>query len=86
MYIRVALQRVAEHLLSLQKHENEFNETVALRELYKFIERYLTEVSSSQLWTKSYTHLIDKQTDRWLYHKTNNLCFYVNSKILTVKV
>lgn len=31
--------------LSFQKHENEFNEAVALRELYKFIRRYFTEVS-----------------------------------------
>uniref|UniRef100_A0A669BEE4 Plexin-C1 n=1 Tax=Oreochromis niloticus TaxID=8128 RepID=A0A669BEE4_ORENI len=29
-----------------KKHENEFNEAAALKELYKFIERYFTEVSS----------------------------------------
>lgn len=28
-----------------QKHENEFNEAAALRELYKFIQQYFTEVS-----------------------------------------
>lgn len=39
-------QRMDEYLLSFQKHENEFNEAVALRELYKFINRYFTEVSS----------------------------------------
>ncbi|KAM6961556.1 plexin-C1 [Tautogolabrus adspersus] len=27
-----------------KKHENEFNETAALRELYKFIQRYFTEI------------------------------------------
>ncbi|XP_010784071.1 plexin-C1-like [Notothenia coriiceps] len=27
-----------------KKHENEFNESVALRELYKFIQRYFTEI------------------------------------------
>lgn len=32
---------------SFQKHENEFNEAGALRELYKFIEKYFKEVSSS---------------------------------------
>lgn len=34
--------------LSFQKHENEFNEAVALRELYKFIRRYFTEVGLSR--------------------------------------
>jgi len=29
-----------------QKHENEFNEPAALRELYRFIQRYFTEVSA----------------------------------------
>lgn len=32
---------------SFQKHVNEFNEAGALRELYKFIQKYFTEVSSS---------------------------------------
>ncbi|CAF88585.1 unnamed protein product, partial [Tetraodon nigroviridis] len=31
--------------LSFHKHQNEFNEAVALRELYEFIQRYFTEVS-----------------------------------------
>lgn len=34
-----------ERCLSFQKHENEFNEAVALRELYRFIHRYFAEVS-----------------------------------------
>lgn len=31
--------------LSFQKHENEFDDSVVLRELYKFISQYFTEVS-----------------------------------------
>lgn len=29
-----------------QKHENEFNEAAALKEIYRFIHRYFTEVSA----------------------------------------
>lgn len=35
--------------LVLQKHENEFNEPVALRELYKYMERYFTQVWNKHL-------------------------------------
>lgn len=38
---------------SFQKHENEFNEAAALRELYKYIQRYFQEVSSLHLHTTS---------------------------------
>lgn len=41
-------QRVVTVCLSFQKHENEFNEAVALRELSKFLDRYFTEVSQGQ--------------------------------------
>ena len=34
-----------ERLFPFQKHENEFNDAAALKEIYKFIERYFTEVS-----------------------------------------
>ena len=34
-------------LFGFQKHDNEFNETAALRELYKFIQSYFTEVGPS---------------------------------------
>lgn len=34
--------------MSFQKHENEFDDSVALRELYKFIRQYFTEVSQGR--------------------------------------
>ncbi|KAI3366463.1 hypothetical protein L3Q82_000604 [Scortum barcoo] len=34
---------------SSKKHENEFNEAAALRELYKFIERYFTEYKTNKV-------------------------------------
>lgn len=44
-------------LLSFQKHENEFNEAAALRELYKFIQQYFTEVSSGEIETLMWCHV-----------------------------
>lgn len=38
-------RQVVTTCLSFQKHESEFNDSVALRELYKFIRQYFTEVS-----------------------------------------
>lgn len=34
-----------------QKHQNEFNESAALRELYKYMHRYFTEV-------RNFAHLL----------------------------